>query len=54
MDAGEIARQDPEVIAWALMGMGELLGMRWMLWTDPDAPPQRIARLKVAALTAST
>jgi AcrR family transcriptional regulator len=40
MDAGEIARQDPEVIAWALMGMGELLGMRWMLWTDPDAPPE--------------
>jgi hypothetical protein len=20
--------------------MGELLGMRWMLWTDPDAPPE--------------
>ena len=23
---------DPEVLAWALMGMGELLGMRWIVW----------------------
>ena len=23
---------DPEVTAWALMGLGELIGMRWILW----------------------
>ena len=32
MDAGEIARRDPEVLAWALMGIGELIGMRYILW----------------------
>jgi AcrR family transcriptional regulator len=34
MDVGEIAEADPEVIAWALMGVGELVGMRWILWDD--------------------
>lgn len=47
MDAGEIARGDPEALAWALMGIGELVGMRWILWPelvgggpppDPDQP----------------
>ncbi|WP_238695167.1 hypothetical protein [Ornithinimicrobium flavum] len=23
---------DPTVAAWALMGAGELIGMRWVLW----------------------
>ncbi|MDF2749929.1 MAG: transcriptional regulator, TetR family [Gaiellaceae bacterium] len=32
MDAGEVAAGDPEVLAWSLMGIGELLGMRWILW----------------------
>ena len=30
--AGEIGPIDPEVTAWALMGLGELVGMRWILW----------------------
>lgn len=34
MDAGDIAPADPEVVAWALMGVGELVGMRWILWED--------------------
>jgi AcrR family transcriptional regulator len=39
MERGEIAQLDPEVAAWALMGMGELTGMRWMLWEqEPDMP----------------
>lgn len=38
MRDGEIVEQDPEVAAWALMGIGELLGMRWILWGDPDDP----------------
>jgi AcrR family transcriptional regulator len=34
MDEGEIAVADPEVVAWALMGVGEMIGMRWILWQD--------------------
>lgn len=30
--AGEIRDVDPTVTAWALMGAGELIGMRWVLW----------------------
>ncbi|WP_127126071.1 TetR/AcrR family transcriptional regulator [Georgenia sp. SYP-B2076] len=29
---GQLADVDPEVTAWALMGIGELVGMRWVLW----------------------
>lgn len=32
MERGEIAPGDPEVLAYALMGIGELIGMRWILW----------------------
>ncbi|MGB3413212.1 MAG: TetR/AcrR family transcriptional regulator [Microbacteriaceae bacterium] len=31
-EQGEISQIDPEVAAWALMGIGELIGMRWVLW----------------------
>jgi hypothetical protein len=34
MEAGEIARRDPEILAWALMGIGELIGMRYILWAQ--------------------
>jgi hypothetical protein len=36
MAAGEIAEGDPELLAWALMGIGELVGMRWILWAERD------------------
>ncbi|SFR98964.1 transcriptional regulator, TetR family [Agrococcus baldri] len=37
--AGEIADIDPEVAAWALMGVGEMIGMRYVLWpTAEDGP----------------
>ncbi|MGR2753121.1 TetR/AcrR family transcriptional regulator [Agromyces arachidis] len=29
---GEIGDVDPTVAAWALMGIGEMIGMRWVLW----------------------
>lgn len=32
MAAGEITQADPEVAAWALMAVGEMVGMRWILW----------------------
>lgn len=42
---GEVdAALDPEVAAWALMGIGELIGMRFLLW-ERDAsgtPPEQI------------
>ncbi|BDZ53570.1 TetR/AcrR family transcriptional regulator [Agromyces marinus] len=31
-DDGEITDIDPTVAAWALMGIGEMIGMRWVLW----------------------
>jgi hypothetical protein len=42
MEAGEIAEGDPEVLAWALMGIGELIGMRWILWADRDELPPEV------------
>ena len=40
--SGEIGPLDPEVTAWALMGMGELLGMRWILWADGEEMPAAV------------
>jgi AcrR family transcriptional regulator len=39
---GEIADLDPEVAAWALMGMGELIGMRWILWEENHEMPKAV------------
>lgn len=34
-DSGEIgADVDPAVVAWVLMGIGEMVGMRWVLWGE--------------------
>lgn len=40
-EAGDVDRAlDPETTAWALMGMGELIGMRFLLWErDADGKP---------------
>lgn len=43
MADGEIATGDPEVLAWALMGIGELIGMRWILWAERDELPPSVA-----------
>ncbi|NMO17339.1 TetR/AcrR family transcriptional regulator [Pyxidicoccus fallax] len=34
MDDGEVRRMDPEALAYCLMGIGDFLGMRWILWED--------------------
>jgi AcrR family transcriptional regulator len=39
MARGEVAEGDPEVLAWALMAAGEMLGMRWLLWNGHDEMP---------------
>ena len=36
-DRGEVGDIDPTVAAWALMGIGEMIGMRWVLWGDEGA-----------------
>jgi AcrR family transcriptional regulator len=42
VDSGEIGKLDPEVAAYALMGMGELIGMRWILWGDRGPLPAAV------------
>jgi AcrR family transcriptional regulator len=42
MARGEVGEIDAEVTAWALMGAGELLGMRWILWERADRVPQHV------------
>lgn len=34
---GEVGDIDPVVAAWALMGVGEMIGMRWVLWGEDGA-----------------
>lgn len=53
MDAGEIEGGDPELLAWALMGIGELVGMRWILWAGRDALPADVSE-GLAAIIART
>lgn len=40
MDRGEVAGMDPEVLAYCLMGVGDFIGMRWVVWQDGGIPPQ--------------
>ncbi len=56
---GEIADIDTTVAAWALMGIGELIGMRWVLWDErhpqlPDAVFDEVMALIRRALGART
>ena len=45
-DSGEIAKLDAEVAAYALMGLGELIGMRWILWGDGPMPSRVTVELE--------
>jgi AcrR family transcriptional regulator len=36
MEAGQVRRMDPEVLAYCLMGLGDFLGMRWVLWEGEE------------------
>lgn len=40
--AGEIAEADPDVLAWALIGVGEMIGMRWVLWGETREVPEHV------------
>jgi AcrR family transcriptional regulator len=34
MDEGQVRKLDAEVVAYALMGIADFLGMRWVLWEE--------------------
>jgi AcrR family transcriptional regulator len=38
-ETGEIGKLNPEVAVYALMGVGEMIGMRWILWGDGNPLP---------------
>jgi AcrR family transcriptional regulator len=40
MDRGEIAEVDPEVLAYCLMGVGDFIGMRWVVWSPESIPAE--------------
>ncbi|MBM2821963.1 MAG: transcriptional regulator, TetR family [Thermoleophilia bacterium] len=50
MEDGEIMQGDPEVLAWALMGIGELVGMRWILWAESDELPAEVSEQLAAII----
>ena len=53
MERGEIPALDPEVLAWALMGIGELVGMKWILWDGrEELPPDVFEQLTTVILRA--
>lgn len=41
MEEEQIRRLDPECLAYCLMGIGDFLGMRWVLWNG-ERPPDRV------------
>ncbi|KLU63170.1 putative HTH-type transcriptional regulator YvdT [Peptococcaceae bacterium CEB3] len=38
MEKGEFRPLDAETVAYALMGIADALGMRWILWEEKDVP----------------
>lgn len=44
MDDGEVANADAEALAWCLMGMGDLVGMRYVLWAGQRQLPTEALR----------
>ncbi|CAN5606971.1 TetR/AcrR family transcriptional regulator [soil metagenome] len=51
MDDDQIGRGDPDALAWALMGIGELVGMRWILWGEQGAVPSDVLDEVMAFIT---
>jgi AcrR family transcriptional regulator len=45
VDRGEVGPIDPEVTAWALMAVGEMVGMRWIVGGEGSVPPRVQAEL---------
>jgi AcrR family transcriptional regulator len=45
MEAGEVYSMDPEAIAYALMGIGHFLALRWLIWPQDGGAPAQAAQL---------
>jgi AcrR family transcriptional regulator len=39
MDRSEVRRMDPDTLVYCLLGVGDLVGMRWPYWTGKPIPP---------------
>ena len=47
-DSGEIGEMDAEVAAYALMGLGEMIGMRWIVWEGTgDVPDELLQQMQM-------
>lgn len=44
MAKGEVREGDPECMAYCLMGIGHIMGMRWILW-EGDLPPEHFEHI---------
>jgi AcrR family transcriptional regulator len=42
MAAGEVEPCDPKVLAWALIAVGQLVGMRWIVWDKAQQVPDDV------------
>jgi AcrR family transcriptional regulator len=42
MAAGEVEPCDPTVLAWSLIAVGQLVGMRWIVWDGQGAIPDDV------------
>jgi AcrR family transcriptional regulator len=42
METGEVAPSDPVVLAWALIAVGQLVGMRWIVWDQRGEIPDEV------------
>ncbi len=54
---GEVTVQDLDTLAYALLGMGSMLGMRWVLWENrlpPDEVIETLGKLVMAMLHAGS
>ncbi len=41
MKTGEVSPGDPMVLAWSLAAVGEIIGLRWILWNEEgEVPPE--------------
>lgn len=41
MTTGEVSSGDPLVLAWSLAAVGEVIGLRWILWNEEgEMPPE--------------
>ena len=54
MEAGEIRSMDPEALAYALIGIGHFLALRFLIWPDKESNPSRPAAINSSQNTGDT